>query len=265
MSKRPPQRATKAKLTLATLGQAIAAAPPFRERMEIAKRELVEGVPEDEIRRRIVEWGDAEGLVGPRAVLPSLTRKVLRMSAARLIREIADELTRRAGSRKVGDFVSGWMEKLGMDEWLATYIVEWARTGEPGDFYIGATGRVFRQKLGVGPDAAEGVGVLATPLSDPRELAVEFLAECERVMPASTWSRYGVDPQAARYFRLIVEGRTYRDLAEEELGQEELARLRRLGPRVVRERIDQEAGRIRKLVARFSGYLWTLSPDELSG
>jgi hypothetical protein len=264
MANKRPKRRTKTDLSLATLGEVTAAAPPFRERMEIARDELAAGVPEERIRARIITWAEDEGIAGPRALLPALTRKLLRRSAASVIREVADFLTSRAGNRKVGDFVSGWMEKLGFEDWLATYIIEWAKTGQPGDFFAGVEGRVFRQKLGFGPDAQDGVAVIASPLSDPRALAREFLAECQRTFPASTWSRYGADPQAARYFRRKVEGESYRDMAEADIGPDELARLRALGPRVAAQRITQDADRIRKKTERFAEFVWTLSPEELS-
>ena len=58
--------------------------------------------------------------------------------------------------------------------------------------------------------------------------------------------------------------RRYRTMAEADIGPEELARLRAQGPKIAKQRITQEADRIRKKTERFAEFVWTLSPEELS-
>jgi len=262
MTAKKHNKPTKRELSLAALGQTVSAAPPVRERMEIARAQLEGGVPEERVRADIVAWAEAEGLAGPRVVLPVLTRKLLRMDAVKLIDGIATELKRKVGSKKVGDYVAAFMDKVGFEKWLADHIIDWAKTGEPGDFYEGAVGRVFQQRLGFGEDAQDGVVAMATPYSDPRELAQEFLAECARVLPDSTWSRYGADPEAARLFRLYIETRSYAEVARMELGPERLAGI---APAVAQALVNETADRIRKKVQRFADFLRTEEDDELSG
>ena len=105
---------TRKKLRLDTMGQVAASNPELRERADIAREQLARGTSEVEVRRDVVKWARNKGLVGTRAILPNLSRTVLRMPAARVIRDLAEDLISKAGSKKLRDVIDGW--KIGWNQ-----------------------------------------------------------------------------------------------------------------------------------------------------
>jgi hypothetical protein len=142
------------------------------------------------------------------------------MPLRKAIAELATDATRLAGKRKVQDFLDGLLAKVGIEDWFVEYLVGWAKTGEPGPFFDTADGKVFRQDIGLaGQDKTPMVWAMATPFSDPRELAREFLDECLKAFPDATWDRMGLNAEGARYCRLFIEGMTDRQIADDQLAE----------------------------------------------
>jgi len=252
-------------LRLDTIGQWFAAAEPVRKMARDARAALDAGTPEAEVRAQVLEAAEREGLVSVRLLLPSLSRKVLRLPLKKTLTQLADYYIAKAEGRKFGDWTDKLMASIGYDEWLVNYIMTFAQTDEPPAAFDVFAGRVWTQQMGPEGEKSPVVFCVGTPLSDPRELARDFLEQCATQFPEMTWSRYGYNPEAARYFRLNREGLTDAEIAEKELGSDEVARLSSLGPKVLSTRVAGEADRVRKSRERFwKEYLDTLA-DELSG
>jgi hypothetical protein len=257
----------KGALKLDSLGQLLASAEPFRDLADQAKARLGAGESEEQVRGFVLREGKKLGLCGPRSLLPSLSRRVLRVPLSRLLRDLADHLSTLAGKRTVGDAVNGFLDRVGFDAWFCDYIIGWARTGEPGPFYAPTEGGVFPIAVGKGPDATPMVIAAAGPFSDPREIAAKFLDTCLDTFPDATWDRMGLNVEAARCVRLHREGRTDYEIAELLLDENEP------GWRYVyedaaerRERRKTEAKRVQKLRTRFwkdygDSILAFVSPD----
>jgi hypothetical protein len=161
-------------LKLDSLGQLLASAEPFRDLAEQAKARLGAGESEEQVRGFVLREGKKLGLCGPRSLLPALSRKVLRIPLSRLLRALADHWATLAGKRTVGEAVNGFLDRVVFDAWFCDYIIGWARSGEPGPFFASTEGKVFPMALGRGTDKTPLVVAVATPMSDPRELAREF-------------------------------------------------------------------------------------------
>ena len=239
-------------LKLESIGQLVASAEPFRDLAEAAKVRLAAGEPEEYVRGFVLREGKQLGLCGPRSLLPSLSRKVLRIPLSKLLRELAAHLAKLAGKRTAGQTVNGFLDKIGFDAWFCDYIIGWARSGEPGPFFASTEGKVIPLTVGTGADTTPIVVAVATPLSDPRELTREFYAMCVDTFPDATWDRMGLNVEAARCVRLGRLGLTDYKIAEILLDENEP------GWRVVyeeksewRERRRTEAKRIQKLRERF--------------
>ena len=140
-----------------SIGQLIALGPEFIAIREAAEEALARGASDEEVTALIVQMGRDEGLIGPRVLLPSLTRKLLRMPAAKVWREIADFLTKKTEGQRLGDVADGLWGRLGLDREFAAYFLHWAKTGEPGAYFESWGGKVWTQKMGFG-DSKGAVG-----------------------------------------------------------------------------------------------------------
>ncbi len=198
-------------------GQTIAAAPEMRALMEQAREELAEGIPEDVVRMRTLERAKHETLAGIRILLPSLNRKALRASAPFALRALADHFAKRWRRKTVRDGAARITEALGWDAWLADFIIDWAKTGEPGPYLSGFDGGVHTLTIGPEGERVPLVVVLASPASDLDSLIEELRAQYQRTMPRASL-RSVRDPETrARWFRLFEEGLTDRQIAEMQL------------------------------------------------
>lgn len=198
-------------------GQTIAASPELRALMERAREELAEGLPDEEIQRRTLERAKKDALSGIRVLFPSLNRRVLRAPASLALRVLADHFATKWKKKKVRDGAARITEALGWDSWLADYILNWAKTGEPGAFLDGFHGGVHAVTIGPEGDRTPMVVLIASPASDIDSLIEEFRAQYQRTMPRASL-RSVRDPETrARWFRLFREELADREIADMEL------------------------------------------------
>lgn len=241
---------------LLSLGQLFAAADEAHALRDEARALLDAGASEDEVRGRVIELGRGLGLTGPRVLLPSLTRRITRMNMDTFLRQVAGLLAKKYQGKRVGDVADGLFDKVGIEEWLANWVLDWAKTGEPGPYFEAFGGRVWTQRVGFGENKVDSVWCIITPSSHPQELLKQAFEESVRLFPAETFSRYGASVEAHRIVRLKVEepSRSWGDIAEMLLDEREPS-LRDLGPEAFAERREMERERIEKLAARFwEGY-----------
>ncbi|MHB8868727.1 MAG: hypothetical protein ACYC6T_05870 [Thermoleophilia bacterium] len=185
--------------------------------MERARAELAEGLPEEEIRRKTLERAKEETLAGIRVLFPGLNRKALRASAPFALRALADDFAKKWRKKKVRDGAARITEALGWDAWLAGFILDWAKTGEPGAYLAGFDGGVHTITVGPEGERFPMVVVLATPPSDPDALIEEFRAQFQQIMPRASLRSIRDPETRARWFRLFEEGQSDRQIAELEL------------------------------------------------
>jgi hypothetical protein len=97
---------------------------------------------------------------------------------------------------------------LHIDRRFAGWILDWARSDEPGPFFEEARGAVLSWNM---PDGEGGtvplVFVVAGPTSDPNELAEEFLQRCLELFPPESWVKKERPERDARWFRLSKGGK----------------------------------------------------------
>ena len=108
-------------------------------------------------------------------------------------------------------------QAAGFDRIVASWLCEWAKAGQPGPMFKEVLGSVVWYPL---PDGTPLVIAVAGPLSDPEELAAEFLGVCRDVLPAETWVRKANPERDARWFRWFKEGLTDREIAERHLEED---------------------------------------------
>lgn len=244
----------KTRRKLQGFGQIMAAVPDFRVIREEVSDLLAQGGTVEEARALAISRGRDLGLLGPRVIIPSLSRTYLRMEFREFLHKIADAIADRARGKRLGDIAEDLYSRIGIDEWFADYIVGWAQdpSGEPGEFFPTMGGRVWTQKVGFGEEKADAVMVFITPLSDPNELLKEAYEECHRVLPEGVWSQYGSNVEAHRLLRLKTQepSRSWGDVAEILLDESE-PHLREMGAAVFAERRESERERIEQQMRRF--------------
>ena len=115
-----PRRTAKERIAAERLmwGNFIGASGLMREMANEAREDYLNGVPEELIRKRIRSRAESEGIAGPRMVLPSLTRKLLRVRLRSLPHACVDLIMGRTKARRFGDFANWMSENLGWDKWL---------------------------------------------------------------------------------------------------------------------------------------------------
>ena len=110
-------------------------------------------------------------------------------------------------SRATRSHMSRAERLLGFHRWFVLWVLEWAKTGSPGPFYVGVRGTVGSGHWRLGRrDSIPLVYVVAGPTSDPEALARDFLAKCKEVFPPETWTKKADPQRDARWFRLFEEG-----------------------------------------------------------
>lgn len=246
----------KTKKRRETIGELFLAVPAVQEMVKRASEDLASGLPQETVRERIAERAQTSELTVSRVLLPALSRKSRRMSLRAFLHLLAEKVMSSTRNRTLGEAIDGLGEQLGFTPWLADMVLHAAATGEASPMFDYAVGKVAVWDMGIeGPPGSMTVWAVATPMSDPRELAREFVEKCVEVFPDHTWSRYAGNAEAASYVRRRIQGATFEQIAEEELGVEELAHLNALGPAVRKARVGQEADRIRHAFDRFVAYL----------
>jgi hypothetical protein len=185
--------------------------------MTQAKEDLEQGLSDEEVRRRTIDRARKDTLAGIRILLPSMTRKAIRAPAPLAIRILADHFAKKWRKKKVRDAAARIVDALGWDAWLADYILNWAKTGEPGPYFAGFEGGVVSAAIGPEGDRFPIVVAVVTPVTDLGRLVEELRAVHQRTMPrASSRSIRNAEVQA-RWFRLFHEDYSDRQIAEMEL------------------------------------------------
>jgi hypothetical protein len=232
----------------------MAAVPDFRGIRDEVAALLAQGGTVEEAKTLAISRGRDLGLLGPKVIIPALSRKILRMDFREFLHKVADHIADRTKGKRLGDIAEDLYSRIGADEWFADYIVGWAQSpdGEPGEFFPTMGGRVWTQKIGFGEERADAVMLLITPLSDPKELLREAYEECHRVLPEGVWSRYGSNVEAHRLLRLKTQepDRTWGDVAEILLDENE-PHLREMGKEDFALAKQQERERTEKLMSPF--------------
>jgi len=195
-------------------GQLIAAVPEFQELRDSTADLMDQGTSEEDVREHVLQEGRDLRIIGPRTMLPSLTRKVTRLPLRKFLHLLADSLADKAQGKRVGDVVDGLWEKIGAEEWFADYIIDWAKTGEPGQFFELFGGRVWSQRMHPDKDAPSAVWMVVTPTSDPRALLEEAYRECVKTLPPESFSQYGANIRAHKIARLHLDGLNWDAIAE---------------------------------------------------
>ena len=178
---------------------------------------FADGVPEDEIRRRLEARAIDDDHLGVRAFF-GFNRKLVRMPAGAALKALAKHYASKIGKKSMRDQIAKWSHDLKLDQWLADFVIAWHKTGEPPAMWKGMFGGVTDFTLG--PDSIRLVSVVAGPASDPEFLAREFLDRCALVFPPETWQQKRFAERDARRFRLFAEGMTDFQAAKAELEEE---------------------------------------------
>jgi hypothetical protein len=128
-------------------------------------------------------------------------------AAKRLARGESDESVLCWLTEHVGSVAGEEEHAAGFDRVVASWLLDWTKTGRPGPVFKEARGSVVVVQF---PDGRGGsipqVHAVAGPLSDPVQIAEEFLAKCREVLPKQTWVKKETPARDARWFRLHKEG-----------------------------------------------------------
>jgi hypothetical protein len=195
-------------------GHLLAAAPRLRELADATKAEIAEGLSEAEARQRIRSRLESLGLTALKQLLPSVSRKMLRVSLRKLLRALADLLADKSKSKTLGAALDSMLAKIGFDQWLEDYVWTYASTGEVAPIFTGYAGTVMCHEFGPKGDKTPTVWLIATPASDIEALIEWFRDEARQAFPDETFAkRHGKALDGARYHRMNQEGRSYSQIA----------------------------------------------------
>lgn len=198
-------------------GNLFGAAPGVRDLAEKARDDFESGLDEAGVRQRIRSRLESEGLTMRRMLLPGLSRKLLRVRLRPVLKAVADVIADKSPKR-LGAAVDGLLGKIGFDQWLEDYIWTYASTGEVMPMLEGYTGTVYRADFGPPDDRSTAVWLVATPASDVDALVEWFKEEARRAFPAETFAKRGGKAlEGAQYYRWNQEGRTYAEIAHENI------------------------------------------------
>lgn len=176
-----------------------------------------EGVPEDEIRRRLCAQA-VDSDFGLRAFL-GFNRKAMRMKAADALVYVATFHARKLGSKTMKRVLADWAASIGVDSWVADYQITWYTTGTPPALGQHMFGGVNRITLGPPSDPIPMVFAIAGAMSDPETIAEEFVNRCYREFPQAFVRKEQAERDAVRTLR-FVNGESDFDIARDELAVE---------------------------------------------
>jgi hypothetical protein len=220
---------------------------------------FADGVPEDEIRRRLCDQA-VNGEFGLRAFL-SLNRKAMRLKAADALVYVARHYAKKLGSKRMSAVLADWAHALGVDAWLADWQIAWYRTGSPPAMSELLFGGVSKIDLGPEGDKTPMVFAIAGPISDPEALAEEFVNRCYREFPQSFARKEHAERDAERV-RLFCEGATDFQIAKAELEADEWS-LRAVNKREYNQVVRSRANSITQARKRWLEYV-TKSLESVS-
>lgn len=216
-NKKKPKGRERAVAERLVHGNLFGAAPGMRDLAEKAREEVDSGLDEQAVRQRIRARLESEGLTMRRMLLPGLSRKLLRVRLRPVLKALADVIADKSPKR-LGAAVDSLLGKIGFDQWLEDYIWTYASTGEVMPILEGYTGTVYRSDFGPPDDRSTTVWLVATPASDIDALIEWFKEEARTAFPKETFSkRTGKALEGAQYYRWNQEGRTYAQIAHENI------------------------------------------------
>jgi hypothetical protein len=198
-------------------GNLLAATPGLRALARQTKADLETSLSEEQARQRLRARLESQGLTLRKMLLPSVSRKLLRVSLRKLLHALADLIADKSESKRFGTALDTLLGKFGVDQWLEDYVFAYAAQGEVLPIFRGYAGAV--QVLEVGPlgDKSPLVWLVATPASDVDALISEF-KEAVTVFPDETFTkRHGKAVKGATYYRMNQEGKSYSEIAHENI------------------------------------------------
>jgi hypothetical protein len=153
------------------------------------------------------------------------------IAAYPVFRALKVEAQARLASGESEDTVLAWLAERSQEElseteallatgWFADWLLQWAKTGEPGPLWEGSVGDVMVHRSEIDGQPVTMVVVMATALSDARGLAEEFVLACDRTFPHVSRRRFRDPEQAARWFRLHREGVGWAELARRKVRED---------------------------------------------
>ena len=218
LKRRPRERLIAERLMW---GDLIGASPVLRNMAASARAETEQGLSEAEVRQRIRSRMQSEGMTTRAWLLPSLSRKMLRVKLKPLLHALADLIASKTSSNRLGAAIEPWFEKLGIDQWFEDFIWHYAQTGETSPIFDAFTGKAFVHEMGPQGNKTPAVWLIATPASDVRALVEEFIELAETAFPDETFSKRFESLRAgARYLRLHEQlGLSYGQIARKELSE----------------------------------------------
>ena len=199
------------------VGLSLSASPPLRELKAEVDSQFDAGKCEDEVRLFVAEYLVDHDDMGLRALL-GLNRKAARLPADKGLMEIATHWAKKLKKKSIRDLLVEWTAHNNLDSWLADFMVEWSRTGEP-PALAGKSARVVGE-FKLGKDGEPTVFLFAGALCDPDEACEEFKRKCTQVFPPETWTKKGFPERDARRFKAFAEGATDFGIAKSELDAE---------------------------------------------
>jgi hypothetical protein len=201
-------------------GNLFGAAPGIRQLADVARSEYEEDLSELQVRQRIRARLESQRVTLRRMLLPSLSRRMLRVPLRKVLRALADYVADKSPSNRFGGAVDSLLDKIGLDQWLEDYIWTFATTGEVSPIFEGYTGTVYISEFGPPGDKTPSVWLVATPASDVDALIEWFKEEARKAFPDETFAKRGGKAlEGAQYYRWNQEGRSYAEIAHDNISE----------------------------------------------
>jgi hypothetical protein len=164
---------------------------------------------------------------------------------ARLAQGESEESIREWLAEQTSEETTAREKMHGFGEWLTGWLLEWAKTGEPGPTYPGFPGTVGIDLIDVDGQPTLMVFAMATALTDARDLAEQFVVVCNQVFPYASRKHFQDAVKAARYYRLHEEGLSWGEIARQNV-KLKLPRMKETDPRF-RKQVKLERDRARHM------------------
>ena len=226
---------------------------------------LAEGLPEEIVRARVKARAEELDMATWRFLIPGLNRKVLRYPFPRLLVEVAKHLAKNTRHRSVRDFIESFTAKIGLDEWIVDNALAVARGGDPIPMPHSLVGGVTVHPMNLGGERTDVIIAAAGPLSNPEEIAREFLDTYYRTFKGKILERSPNEERDARWLRAFYDGKSDAEIAWDELDAKYPREIVWENPKYHEEhrRMTQtvKQGRTR-LLARVTQMVGSVSPDS---
>lgn len=248
---------------LKAIGISLAATPAMKELRDEALVLHESGLSDEEIIARLDERVDETGF-GVRTFL-GLSRKSWRRPAGATLIALATAKARKMGGRPFGAVVSEWLSGGNPGSWMSHYALQWARTGEPPA--LKESGVQWTGTLNIGPqdDPSPLVIAMAGPLSDPRQVAQDFLDRCRIAFPDENRANKAEPERDATRFKLFHDGHKDSEIVRAEL-EAEGALIACVDDQEIREEVQSRANAVNITRRRWDEHvtklLGVLSPES---